>query len=61
MISENSSIISTFPPVLYTNTSFPENSVGYKCGNLFLESTRDRELLDILEELQIMSHVLKVH
>ena len=47
--SENSSIISTSPPALSTNTSSPENSSAYKCKSL--ESTQDTEILDILEEL----------
>ena len=50
--SENSSIISASPPVLCTNTPSPENSSAYKCNRLSLESTQDREILDILEELQ---------
>ena len=50
--SKNSSIISTSPPALCTNTSSPENSSAYKCNSLSLESTQDREFLDILEELQ---------
>ena len=50
--SENSSIISAFLPTLCTNTSSPENSSAYKCNSLSLESTQDREILDILEELQ---------
>ena len=50
--SENSSIISTSTPALFTNTSFPENSSADKCNSLSLESTQDREILDILEELQ---------
>ena len=50
--SENSSIISASPPALCTNTSSPENSSAYKCNSLSLESTQDREILDILEELQ---------
>ena len=50
--SENSSVISTLPPALCTNTSSPENSSAYKCNSLSLESTQDREFLDILEKLQ---------
>ena len=50
--SENSSIISTSPPALCTNTLSPENSSTYKCNSLSLESTPDKEILDILEELQ---------
>ena len=50
--SENSSIISASPPALCTNTSSPENPSAYKCNRLSLESTEDREVLDILEELQ---------
>ena len=50
--SENSSIISTSPPALCTDTSSPENLSAYKCNSLSLESTQDREVLDILEELQ---------
>ena len=50
--SEISSIISTFPPALCTNTSSPENSSAYKCNSLSLESTQDRVVLDILDELQ---------
>ena len=50
--SKNSSIISTWPPALCTNTSSPENSSAYKCNSLSLESTQDREFLDILEELE---------
>ena len=46
--SENSSIISASPPALCTNTSSPENSSAYKCNSLSLESTQDREFLDIL-------------
>ena len=50
--SKNSSIISTSPPALCTNTSSPENSSAYKCNSLSLEFTQDREFLDILEELK---------
>ena len=50
--SENSSIISTSPPALCTNTSSPGNSSAYECNSLSLESTQDGENLDILEELQ---------
>ena len=50
--SKNSSIISTSPPALCTNTSPPENSSANKCNSLSLESTLDKEFLDILEELQ---------
>ena len=50
--SENSSIISTSPPALCTDTSSPENSSAYKCNSLSLVSTQDIEILDILEELQ---------
>ena len=49
--SENCSIISTFPPALCTNTLSSEISSAYKCNSSFLESTQDREILDILEEL----------
>ena len=48
---ENFSIISS-PPALCINTSFTENSSANKCSKLFLESTQDRELLDILEEFK---------
>ena len=41
-----------FSTALCTNTSSPENSSAYKCNSLSLESTQDREFLDILEELQ---------
>ena len=50
--SENSSIMSTSPPVLCTNTSSHENSSAYICNSLSLESTQDRDFLDILEALQ---------
>ena len=50
--SENSSVISTSPPALCTKTSSPENSSAYKCNSLSLEFTKDKEILDILEELQ---------
>ena len=49
---ENSSIILTSPPAFCTNTSFFENSCANKCNKSFLGSTQDRELLDILDELQ---------
>ena len=49
--SENSSIISTSPSALCTNTSSSENSSAYKCNSSVIESTQDREILDILEEL----------
>ena len=49
--SENSSIISTSPPALCTNISSSENLSAFKCNSSFLESTQDREILDILEEL----------
>ena len=49
---ENSSIISTLPPALCTNKSSPENSSACKCSSLSSESRQDREILDILEELQ---------
>ena len=49
--SENCTIISTSSPAISTNTSSPVNSSAYKCNSLSLESTQDREFLDILEEL----------
>ena len=49
---ENSSIISTSPLLVCTNTSSPENSSAYKCNGLSLEPTQDGKILDILEELQ---------
>ena len=50
--SENSSVIATLSPAFCTNPSSSENSSAYKCNSLFLDSTQDREYLDILEELQ---------
>ena len=50
--SENSFIISTSPPTVFTNTSCPEKWSAYKCNSLSLESTQEREFLDILEELK---------
>ena len=50
--SEDSSLISTSSPPLCTNISSPENSSAYKYNSLSLESTQDREVLYILEELQ---------
>ena len=50
--SENSSTISALPPALCTNTSSLENLSAYKCNSLSLEPMQDKEILDILEELQ---------
>ena len=50
--SENYSMISTSLPALCTNTSSPEDSSAYKFNILSLESTQNREILDISEELQ---------
>ena len=49
--SENFSIVLTFPTALCTNTSSPANSSFYKCNSLFLESTQDREILDIFRKV----------
>ena len=48
----NSSIILTSTAALCTNTSSPKNSSAFKCNSLSLESSQDRELVDVLEELQ---------
>ena len=50
--SENSFIKSASPPALCTNTASPENSSTNKYNSLSLESTQDREILDVLEELK---------
>ena len=52
LLNSENSIISASLPVLCTNESYPENLVVYKCNDLCLEATQDRELLDILEELR---------
>ena len=50
--SKSSTLISIPLPALCSNTSSAENSSANKCNELFLESTQDRELLDIIDELQ---------
>ena len=50
--SENSFIKSASSPALCTNTASPENSSTNKYNSLSLESTQDREILDVLEELK---------
>ena len=51
--SDNSSVKPVSPPVLSTDSSSSQNaSCFHEHSECFLESTQDRELLDILEELQ---------
>ena len=51
--SDNSSIKPVSPPVLSTDSSFSQNaSCFHEHSECFLEPTQDRELLDILVELQ---------
>ena len=61
---EKSSTISSSPPVVCTNSSVTCNSSETACEHFesFLESTQEKELLEILEELQNQSQTtIEIH
>ena len=56
---ENSSITSSNPPVICTNTSVVQESYDVNMSsNVRLSSTQDMELLEILEELQNSNEII---